>query len=228
MPSRLNHVSLFVIIAIQTLTISAPSSVSAVVWLPPENVHPETFAGDVFPQFAIHDGAPWLIWRGTDPIEFDSEIYYARWNGRSWVFSGTVNPANQESELPPSVSSAPDGTVWVLWKAQNPDRPDSYLGLTSRWAREGWTLPDTLWRYGGRYEGIELVAVSEEEAWFVREGGSSQGTTDIFVYHRTEEGFDPAFQFVQPEGDRDSDRSGTSHYGRGANGDRSPARRGRH
>jgi len=201
MASRLSRASQFVILAIQTLTLLAPSSVSAVIWLPPQNAHPQTVAGDVFPQFAVHDGAPWLIWRGTDPIEFDSEIYYAQWNGRSWVFSGTVNPANQDSELPPRVSSAPDGTVWVLWKAQNPDQPDRYLGLTSRWARKGWSLPDTLWRYGARYEGIELVAVSEEEAWFVREGGSSQGTTDIFVYHRTEEGLDPVFQFVQPDAD---------------------------
>jgi hypothetical protein len=186
---------------IASVAMAAPLCAFATSWSPPVNVHPQNFADDVFPQFAVHDGAPFLIWRGSDPIEFDSEIFYARWNGSSWVFSGTVNPANQDSELAPRVSSARDGGVWVLWKAQNPAQPDLYLGLTSRWDGSGWTQPDTIWRDGGRYEGIELAAVSQTEAWFVREGGSAQGTTDIFVYHRTERGSDPVFQFVQPDGE---------------------------
>jgi hypothetical protein len=173
---------------------------SAFEWDEPVNVHPQEEVDDLFPRVANGpDGVPWMFWLGFDPIEQDREIYYSRWNGVGWALAGTVNPPNQHWELPPQVSTSRDGGLWVLWTAPNSALPGAYLGLTSSWMGNGWTVPDTLWREGARHEGWSVAAASRTEAWFVRDGASRIGSSDIFVYHYNAGVLDPEFQFVQPD-----------------------------
>lgn len=202
-PLRQRGHRLFVVVAAVALV--APIALNqslALEWDEPRNVHPQTAVDDLFPKIVNGpDGAPWVIWLGTDPVELDRDIYYARWNGAEWSPPSLVNPPNLDFELPPQVSTSRDGGLWVLWTAPNPSSPGAYLGLTSSWTGAGWALPDTVWRDGARHNGWSIASVSRTEAWFVRDGASSAGSSDIFAYHRRDGFWDPVFQFVQPDSD---------------------------
>jgi hypothetical protein len=191
-----------VLLSVGIATTTPVGIARAFEWDAPVNVHPQEQVDDLFPRVANGpDGLPWVFWLGLDTTEQDYEIYYSRWDGIRWAVPAKVNPPNQDSELPPQVSTSRDGGLWVLWTAANPALPGAYLGLTSHWNGGGWAEPDTIWREGARHNGWSVAAVSRTEAWFVRDGASRFGSSDIFIYHLHNGIFDPEFQFVQPDSD---------------------------
>ena len=154
------------------------SNTWATVWAPISNIDPNTTETDWFPQPAVTpDGTAWVVWHSYDPIEKDKEVFYSRWNGSSWEPRKTVNPPNTTPDDVPRISSAPNGTLWVLWRAIGTEG-SGYLGLASRWLGTEWSRPDTVWRDGGRYDNFDLAAASATEAWFIKES-----VGDIIVYH---------------------------------------------
>ena len=187
--------------AVSLVSLAAPAW--ATYWSTPVNVHPQTYSDDQFARLATPGGGPpWVIWLGADSTEGDAEIYYSRWNGDGWDAAALVNPPNTYSELSPRESEAVDGGLWVAWKAPNPETTNLYLGLASHWLGSAWSVPDTVWRDGGRYDVPSVAAVSQSEAWIVRDGyPAGGGDSDIYAYHILNGQVDSEYQFVQPDSD---------------------------
>ena len=177
--------------------------VEATVWTAPENVHPQRYFGDRFPRLAVPPGqTPWVFWLGGDSLQGDAEIFYSRWNGSGWDPAALVNSPNVTSESSPRVSEAADGGLWVLWKSPNPSNLNRYLGLASRWLGNGWSIPDTVWTTGGRLDVPAIAAVSQDEAWIVRDGTApGRIDSDIYIYHLSAGVSDPEFQFAVADSD---------------------------
>lgn len=178
-------------------------TVEATVWTSPADVHSQRYFNDQFPKLAVPPGqSPWLFWLGGDSLQGDAEIFYSRWNGSGWGPAAPVNSPNATSESSPRVSEAGDGGLWVLWKSPNPSNSNLYLGLASRWLGSGWSIPDTIWTTGGRLDVPAIAAVSQHEAWIIRDGiAPGRLDSDVFIYHLNAGVSDQAFQFVEADSD---------------------------
>jgi len=182
--------------------ITAPG-VFATTWSPEMLVNIPDGYDDWAPDIAIDTtGRAWVVWMGVDPVEGDEEIYYRCCENGGWGPQGLVNPADTRGDrFPELCTGLRDGVPWCIWARWN-SVVGAYDFVVSHWVGDGWSLPETVFVGGSRYDGYEIVARDTSLVWALWSTRTTVPPThkDIFARGRVNGVWGPVEQIELPQG----------------------------
>ena len=149
-------------------------------------------AGSAGPSLALDkDGNPCVAWVASDGA--DNEIYLRCWNGSSWTAlegsaSGGGISNNNGNSTYPSLSLAPDGTLYVAWQDSSGGDTEIYV---RRWDGSNWVEIGTGSASGGgisnntgNSEDPSLAIAPNSAPYVAWEDTSGGGIQQIYVRRR--------------------------------------------
>jgi hypothetical protein len=147
------------------------------------------------PRIAVDSsGTPWVIWSSYVTEDYDSDLFYSRWNETTWASPEPVcansGPGSVNAR---DIAAGIEGDVWVVWGRHlaPPQHDWAQYMLTSHWQGNEWAEPDTV-PEGDSGNGIAIG--SSGEVWVVtdREG-------DIWAYQRSDGEWLPGEKVSSPD-----------------------------
>lgn len=147
------------------------------------------------PRIAVDSsGTPWVIWSSYVTEDYDSDLFYSRWNETTWSSpepvcansgSGSVNARD--------IAAGAEGDVWVVWGRHlaPPQHDWAQYMLTSCWQSDSWADPDTV--PGGDY-GDGIAVGAEGQVWV-----TTHYDGDIWAAQRHQDGWQQVERVSSPD-----------------------------
>ncbi|MFH1501772.1 MAG: FlgD immunoglobulin-like domain containing protein [Candidatus Eisenbacteria bacterium] len=149
--------------AVATTMLTFAGSAGALDWSPEEIVGGDDGYNDSGACVGVTpDGRVWVVWKGRDPVQEDTEIYFSVLEGLRWKDRERLHPDNSREELIPQMSVGSDGVPWVTW-SQN--TPGGYALTVSHLDGDAWSSPEVIRPDGDRYDYRAVLAVNSDDVW---------------------------------------------------------------